>query len=58
MEMEMEMEIEMEMKMEMEMDMEMEIKEASLNEHTIQLLYSLPFYVTKDTSLVIFQYKI
>jgi len=31
-------------------------KTASLKEHTIQLIYSLPFNVTKDTRL--FQYKI
>jgi len=30
----------------------------SLKEHTIQLIYSLPFNVTKDTRLAIFQYKI
>ena len=32
--------------------------EAGLKEHTIPLIYSLPFNVTKDTRLVIFQYKI
>jgi len=34
------------------------MKEASLKEHTIQLIYSLPFNVTKDTRLAILQYKI
>ena len=37
---------------------ERRMKEASLREHTIQLIYSLPFNVTKDTRLAIFQYKI
>ena len=31
---------------------------ANLNEKTIQLIYSLPFEVTKDTRLAIFQFKI
>ena len=31
---------------------------ANLNEKTIQLIYSLPFKVTKDTRLAIFQFKI
>ena len=31
--------------------------EAGLKEHTIPLIYSLPFNVTKDTRLTIFQYK-
>ena len=31
---------------------------SSLNEKTIQLIYSLPFKVTKDTRLAIFQFKI
>ena len=34
------------------------MKEDSLKEHTIQLINSLPFNVTKDTRLAIFQYKI
>jgi len=34
------------------------MKEASVKEHTIQLIYSLPFNITKDTRLAIFQYKI
>ena len=37
---------------------ERRMKEASLKEHTMQLIYSLPFNVTKDTRLAIFQYKI
>ena len=37
---------------------ERRITEARLKEHTIQLIYSLPFNVTKDTRLAIFQYKI
>jgi len=37
---------------------ERRMKEASLKEHTIQLIYSLPFNVTKDTRLAILQYKI
>ena len=32
--------------------------EIGLKEHTIRLIYSLPFNVTKDTRLAIFQYKI
>ena len=34
------------------------MKEASLKEYTIQLIYSLSFNVTKDTRLAIFQCKI
>ena len=37
---------------------ERRMKEDSLKEHTIQLIYSLPFYVIKYTRLAIFQYKI
>ena len=37
---------------------EQRMTEAGLDEHTIRLIYSLPFNVTKDTSLTIFQYKI
>ena len=37
---------------------EQRMKEDSLKEHTIQLIYSLPFNVTEDTRLSIFQYKI
>jgi len=37
---------------------ERRMKEASLKGHTTQLIYSLPFNVTKDTRLTIFQYKI
>lgn len=37
---------------------ERRMTEAGLKEHTIQLIYSLPFNVTKDTWLAIFQYKI
>ena len=37
---------------------ERRMTEASLKEHTIRLIYSLPFNVTKDTRLAIFQYKI
>ena len=32
--------------------------EVGLKEHTITLIYNLPFNVTKDTRLAIFQYKI
>ena len=34
------------------------MRKANLNEVTIQLIYSLPFKVTKDIRLSIFQYKI
>jgi len=37
---------------------ERRMREANLKEHAIQLIYSLPFNVTKDTRLAIFQYKI
>ena len=37
---------------------ERRMKEASLKEDTVQLIYSLLFNVTKDTRLAIFQYKI
>ena len=37
---------------------EQRMTEAGLKEHTIPLIYSLPFNVTKDTRLAIFQYKI
>ena len=32
--------------------------ERRMKEHTIRFIYSLPFNVTKDTRLAIFQYKI
>ena len=34
---------------------EWRMKEANLKEYTVQLIYSLPFNVTRDTSLAIFQ---
>ena len=37
---------------------ERRMTEAGLKEHTIRLIYSLPFNVTKDTRFAIFQYKI
>ena len=37
---------------------ERRMTEADLKEHAIRLIYSLPFNVTKDTRLAIFQYKI
>jgi len=37
---------------------ERKMKEASLKEHKIQLIYSHPFNVTKNTRLAIFQTKI
>ena len=37
---------------------ERRMTEAGLKEHTIPLIYSLPFNVTKDTRLAILQYKI
>jgi len=37
---------------------ERRMTDAGLKEHTIRLIYSLPFNVTKDTRLAIFQYKV
>lgn len=37
---------------------ERKMKESNLKEQTIQLVYSLPFNLTKDTRLANFQYKI
>jgi len=37
---------------------EWRMTEAGLKERTIRLIYSLPFNVTKDTTLIIFQYKV
>ena len=37
---------------------ERRMTEAGLKKHTIRLIYSLSFNVTKDTRLAIFQYKI